>query len=136
MHFLEQDLRSDCCRRNAIRLCIVSLAAQQNLVFKSGSPSFEELHLLAREVGPKWKVLGRQLCIADSDLNQVEADNEGQYEQCYRMLKRWTEVQVNPPTYEDLGQALQHDAVGRPELAENYCCGNGGEEYFEIPSRK
>lgn len=112
------------------------LAAQQNLIFKSGSPSAEELHLLAREVGPTWKVLGRQLRIADSDLNQIEADNEGQYEQCYRMLKRWTEVQVNPPTFENLGQALQHDAVGRPELADKYCCQSGKEEYVEIPSRK
>lgn len=112
------------------------LAAQQNLIFKSGSPSAEELHLLAREVGPTWKVLGRQLRIADSDLNQIEADNEGQYEQCYRMLKRWTEVQVNPPTFENLGQALQHDAVGRPELADKYCCQSGKEEHVEIPSRK
>ena len=112
------------------------LGAQKNLVFKFGSPSPEELHLLAREVGPTWKVLGRQLRIADSDLNQIEADNEGQYEQCYHMLKRWTEVQVNQPTYEDLGQALQHDAVGRPELAEKYCCQSGQEEYVEIPSRK
>ena len=91
---------------------------------------------MARDVGATWKVLGRQLGIADSHLNQVEADNEGQYEQCYRMLKRWTEVQVNPPTYEGLGQALQQDAVGRPELAEKYCCQNDEEEYVEIPSRK
>ena len=74
------------------------IAAQRNVVFKSGSPSAEELNLLALAVGGKWKVLGRQLRIADSDLNQVEADHEGQYEQCYRMLKRWTEVQDHAPT--------------------------------------
>ena len=112
------------------------IAAQQNLVFKSGSPSAEDLNLLAREVGPKWKVLGRQLRIADSDLNQVEADHQGHYEQCYRMLKRWNEVQDHTSTYKDLGKALQHDAVGEPELAEKYCCQNGREDYVEIPSRK
>lgn len=99
----------------------------------SRSPSTEVLHRLAREVCSTWKVLGRQLRVADSDLNQIEADNEGQYEQCYHMLKRWTEVQVNPPTYEDLGQALQHRAVGRPDLAEKYCCQSNE---VEIPSRK
>ena len=112
------------------------LAAEQNLVFVSGSPSAEELHRLAREVGPTWKALGRQLRVSDSDLNQIEADFEGHYEQCYRMLKRWTEAQVDSPTYEDLGQALQFEAVGRPELAKKYCCENGGEEYVEILSCK
>ena len=111
------------------------LAAEQNLVFKSESPA-DELHTLAIDVGPAWKVLGRQLRIADSYLNQIEADNEGYYEQCYCMLKRWTEVQVNPPTYEDLGRALQCDAVGRSELAEKYCSENGGEEYLEMLGRK
>lgn len=116
------------------RICF--LAAEQNLVFKSGSPSADELHALAIDVGSPWKVLGRQLRIADSYLNQIEADNEGHYEQCYCMLKRWTEVQVNPPTYEDLGRALHCDAVGRPELAEKYCSENGGEEYLEMLGRK
>ena len=112
------------------------LGVQDNLVFKSGSPSAEELHLLAQEVGPGWKVLGRQLRIAGSDLNHIKADSEGQYEQCYGMLKKWTEVQVNPPTYEDLGQALQCDAVGRPELAEKYCSQNSREESAENLSSK
>ncbi|KAJ7353738.1 hypothetical protein OS493_032608 [Desmophyllum pertusum] len=108
--------------------------AGQNLVFKRGSPSTSVLNLLAREVCSTWKVLCRQLRIPDSDLHQIEADNQGHYEQCYHMLKRWTEVQVNPPTYDDLGQALQHEAVGRPDLAEKYCCHSGEDEYVEIPS--
>ena len=51
------------------------------------------------------------------------------------MLIRWTEVQVNQPTYEDLGKALQHSAVGRPDLAEKYCCQNSEEEYVMIRSK-
>lgn len=131
----QQTLREFTCQESQdVASSSTSPAAQQNLVFKSGSPSAEELNLLALEVGPKWKVLGRQLRIAESDLNQVEADHEGQYEQCYRMLKRWTEVQDHVPTYEDLAKALQNDAVGEPELAGEYCCPNGGEKYVEIPS--
>ena len=94
------------------------------------------LHLLSRDVCSSWKGLGRQLRIADSELDQIEADSRGQYEQCYCMLIRWTQVQVSPPTYEDLGQALQHEAVGRQDLAKKYCCDCEEEEYVEIASRK
>ena len=85
-----------------------------------------------------WKSLGRQLRIADSTLDQIEADNikEGQYEQCYCMLTTWTEVQTDPPTYQQLGQALQHETVGRPDIAKKYCCDSDDEESVEMSTGK
>ena len=93
---------------------------------------------MSSDVCAVWKSLGRQLRIADSTLDQIEADNirEGQYEQCYCMLTTWTEVQTDPPTYQELGQALQHETVGRPDIAKKYCCDSDDEESVEMSTGK
>ena len=112
--------------------------AVHDIVFKSGSPSPRVLHLVASDACTVWKSLGRQLRIPDSTLDQIEADNirEGQYEQCYCMLTTWTEVQTDPPTYQELGQALQHETVGRPDIAKKYCCESDDEESVEMSTGK
>ena len=100
---------------------ITSIARNQPSSSKTGTPSNDDLLLLASELGASWKMLGRTLKIPDSVLENIEADNPRQSERCYIVLKRWTEGFGSAATYEFLARALQHPVVGRGKLAVKYC---------------
>ena len=86
-----------------------------------GTPSTDDLLLLAFELGSSWKMLGRTLSLPEAVLEQIEEDNPKLDEKCFRMFRKWTEMFGSSATYESLALALQHPAVGRVELAEKYC---------------
>ncbi|XP_078371994.1 uncharacterized protein LOC144655584 isoform X1 [Oculina patagonica] len=101
-------------------------ALDQALSSKTGTPSTDDLLLLAFELGTSWKMLGRTLALPEPVLEQIEVDNSYLSERCYGVLRRWTEVFGSAATYESLARALQHPIVGRAELAVKYCdvCGD------------
>ena len=83
---------------------------------------FDDLLLVAYELGASWKMLGKTLAIPEPELEHIEADNPlDLFERCYSVLKRWTEVFGSAATYECLARALQHPIVGRGKLAVKYC---------------
>ena len=99
-----------------------SIAVNQPSWSKTGTPSTADLLPVAHELGASWKILGRALEIPEPVLENIEADNpRDQFERCYSVLKRWTEVCGSAATYERLARALQNPIVGRGKLAEKYC---------------
>ena len=86
-----------------------------------GTPSTDDLLLLAFELGSSWKMLGRTLSLPEAVLEQIEEDNPKLNEKCFSMFRRWTERFGSSATYESLARALQHPAVGRGGLAVKYC---------------
>ena len=88
---------------------------------KTGTPSIDDLLLLAFELGTSWKMLGRALALPEPVLEQIEVDNPKLSERCYGVLRRWTEVFGSAATYESLARSLLHPIVGRGELAAKYC---------------
>jgi len=105
----------------AIVSLVTSVAHEQPSSSKTGTPSTDDLLLVAFELGASWKMLGRTLEIPDPVLQQIEADNPLLSERCYNVLKRWTEVFGSTATYECLARALRHPIVGRGNLAVKYC---------------
>lgn len=100
---------------------VTQIAFHQPFSSKLGTPSTDDLLLLAFELGTSWKMLGRSLSLPEAVLEQIEVDNPNLYEKCYGVLTRWTEVFGSAATYVSLAQALQHPAVGRGALAVKYC---------------
>ena len=100
---------------------ICTSAADQPMSSKSGSPSTDDLLLLAHEVGKLWKLLGRALGLNEPELEQIDADKPDLFEKCYGMLRRWTEIFGSQATYKGLAKALNHRIVQRPDLAAKYC---------------
>lgn len=99
-----------------------SIAVNQPSSSKTGTPTTDDLLRVAHELGTSWKMLGRTLKIPEPELEHIEVDNpQDQFERCYSVLKRWTEVFGSAATYECLARALQHPMVGRGKLAEKYC---------------
>lgn len=98
-----------------------SEALQRPFPSKTGTPSTDDLLLLAFELGSSWKMLGRTLSLPEAVLEQIEEDNPKLIEKCCRVLIKWTEVFGPSATYESLAKALQHPAVGRGALAVKYC---------------
>lgn len=106
----------------AIVSVTTSIAVNQPSSSKTGTPSTDDLLLVAYELGASWKMLGRTLAIPEAVLEQIEADNPRDLsERCYSVLRRWTEVFGSAATYECLARALQHPMVGRGKLALKYC---------------
>ena len=105
----------------AIVSFITSIACDQPSSSKTGTPSTDDLLLIAFELGFSWKMLGRILKVPDPVLEQIEADNPHLSERCYSVLKRWTERFGSEATYECLGRALGHPMMGRRKLAVKYC---------------
>lgn len=106
----------------AIVSVTTSIAVNQPSSSKTGTPSSDDLLLVAYELGASWKMLGRTLAIPEAVLEHIEADNPRDLsERCYSVLRRWTEVFGSAATYECLARALQHPMVGRGKLALKYC---------------
>ena len=95
--------------------------ALDQLLCKTGTPSTDDLLLLAFELGSSWKMLGRALGLPEPVMEQTEVDSPKLFERCYGVLRRWTEVFGSAATYKSLGKALLHPIVGRGELAVKYC---------------
>ena len=100
---------------------ITSIARDQPPLSKTGTPSTDDLLLVAFELGASWKMLGRILGVPEPVLEQIEADNPRLSERCFSVLKRWTERFGSAATYECLARALRHPMVGRGKLAAKYC---------------
>lgn len=105
----------------AIVSVITSIAIDQPSSSKTGTPSTDDLLLVASELGASWKMLGRTLDIPEPLLEHIEADNPHLSGRCYSVLRRWSEVFGSAATYECLARALQHPMVGRGKLAVKYC---------------
>ncbi|XP_048589199.1 uncharacterized protein LOC5519167 isoform X1 [Nematostella vectensis] len=88
---------------------------------KSGSSivSRDTFMLLAREIGPAWKALGRALLLDNAELDQIEADEKQLYEQSFLVLRRWHEINASAATLDNLGRALVK--VGRGDLGRKHC---------------
>jgi hypothetical protein len=88
---------------------------------KQGSPTNEELLNLAREIGKKWRCLGRALSVPEEDLETVDEDEKKLFDKSYQMLINWKQGLGANATYENLDQGLQHSIVRRKDLSEKYC---------------
>lgn len=88
---------------------------------KQGLPTNEEILTLARDIGNKWKFLGRALHIPEEDLEAVEEEENKLFEKSYKMLIKWKQINGLDATYIRLDQGLQHCIVHRKDLAEKYC---------------
>lgn len=92
---------------------------------KLGSPTDEELQAVAGEIGGKWKALGRQIKIQESQLTGFDRDQPDEYEKAYAVLVEWKQRGGSEnATYQILKEALCHALVGRRDLAEEFCCLN------------
>lgn len=67
----------------------------QPLSLKTGTPSKDDLLLVAHELGTSWKMLGRALGLPDAVLEQIEEDEHKLFEKCYSEYKRHAPVIVN-----------------------------------------
>lgn len=90
--------------------------------FKHGCPANSELNLLALEMVAEWKMLGRQLGVPTSKINELQRDNVnfcGIVDKARGMLDAWYD-KGECPTYAVLGAAL--NSLGKCRLAVKYCC--------------
>ena len=67
----------------------------QPLSLKTGTPSKDDLLLVAHELGTSWKMLGRALDVSDAVLEQIEEDEPKLFEKCYSEYKCHDPVIVN-----------------------------------------
>ena len=51
--------------------------------FKPGTISRDDVLLIARELGPSWKTVGRVLNVPDSVIDVIEADELEIFDKCY-----------------------------------------------------
>jgi len=88
---------------------------------KTDGPSWDELEELGIKIGTIWKTLGRRLAIEEAVLSEIELVNEEWSEKAYQLLRRWRAQKGSDATYQALCDALKHELVGLPDLAEKYC---------------
>lgn len=82
---------------------------RKQLLVPSGKVSVEDLLRISKQIGSKWKDLGRQLKLEDSQLEIINADyfnNGGLMEISYQMLIQWREKYAEAATYRVLVNAL------------------------------
>ena len=58
-------------------------ALDQPLSLKPGTPSSDDLLLIAVELGPSWKMLGRALHLPENVLEEIEEDERRPFDKCY-----------------------------------------------------
>ena len=51
--------------------------------FKPGTVSIDDVLLIARELVPSWKTVGRVLNVPDAVIDQIEADEFEVFDKCY-----------------------------------------------------
>ena len=93
-----------------------------NVPVKLGTPSQDDLMVLAAKVTPFWERVGRALGLKDEKLYEIDADVTGVYEKSYAMLRTWLQMKGSAATYGALAVALRHDSVRRNDLASEFCC--------------
>ncbi|XP_068719825.1 uncharacterized protein [Montipora capricornis] len=99
----------------------VHVALDPNFSFKTGTPSSDDVLLIANELGSSWKMVGRALNVPDGVLEQIGEDEPKLFEKCYSVLRTWKETFASDATYQCLARALQHPLVKRVNLAVKYC---------------
>ena len=91
-------------------------------MIKDGEPSYEELEYLSRELGEKWKKLGRRLKVSQAAIVNLDVANKRLAEQAFEMLLAWKQKEGRKATYTVLYNALSHKLVEYRHLAEQFCC--------------
>ncbi|XP_068689636.1 uncharacterized protein [Montipora foliosa] len=67
---------------------------------KSGTPSRDDVLLIAHELGNSWKMLGRVLDVPDPVLEQIKEDSDQVSERCYSEYRRLAEdAKENSPKF-------------------------------------
>ena len=51
--------------------------------WKPGALSEDDVLLIAHELGPSWRMVGRVLNVPDADIDQIQADESTVSEKCY-----------------------------------------------------
>ena len=88
---------------------------------KQGTPTNYELEVLGEQIAENWKRLGRRLHINEHKLQEINECHHQQSERGYHMLEHWKHVGGSAATYQALCDALKHELVQRPDLAEQFC---------------
>ncbi|XP_015772433.1 PREDICTED: uncharacterized protein LOC107350707 [Acropora digitifera] len=96
-------------------------SSDESVSFKPGTVSEDDVILIADELGPLWKKIGRVLKVPKAVINQIEADKSEVSDKCYTVLTKWQELFPYDATYHRLALALKHQTVGRVDLAAKYC---------------
>ncbi|XP_015757180.1 PREDICTED: uncharacterized protein LOC107336623 isoform X2 [Acropora digitifera] len=93
----------------------------ESVSFKPGTVSIDDVPLIAYELGPSWKTVGRVLNVPDAVIDQIEADEFEVFDKCCSLIRYWHETYAPDASYRRLARALQHPTVDRVDLAVKYC---------------
>ena len=99
---------------------MVTLYLADDLCFRPGVVSLDDLLYLAHDVGLQWKSLCRIL-LGAKEVKHIDHDQKTLYDKCYTMLGRWKKSQASDATYAALGMALMHEDLQAEELCAKYC---------------
>ena len=99
---------------------MVTLYLADDLCFRPGVVSLDDLLYLAHDVGLQWKSLCRIL-LGATEVEHIDHDQKTLYDKCYTLLDRWKKSQASDATYAALGMALMHEDLQAEELCAKYC---------------
>ena len=99
---------------------MVTLYIADDLCFRPGVVSLDDLLYLAHDVGLQWKSLCRIL-LGATEVEHIDHDQKTLYDKCYTLLDRWKKSQASDATYAALGMALMHEDLQAEELCAKYC---------------
>jgi len=92
-------------------------------VVKAGTLSRDDLEGLGREIGNRWINLGLRLGVEETMIKVINRVNKQLSEKGFQVLMYWERRKGPEATYLALCDALQHESVGRGDLAKKYCFG-------------
>ena len=99
---------------------MVTLYLADDLCFKPGVVSLDDLLYLAHDVGLQWKSLCRIL-LGAKEVEHIDHDQKTLDDKCFTMMDRWKKSQASDATYAALGRALMHEDLQAEELCAKYC---------------
>ena len=99
---------------------VVTLYLADDLRFKPGVVSLDDLLYLAHDVGSQWKSLCRIL-LGAKEIEHIDHDQKTLDDKCYTMMDRWKKSQASDATYAALGMALMYEDLQTEELCAKYC---------------
>ena len=99
---------------------VVTLYLADDLCFKPGVVSRDDLLYLAHDVGLQWKRLCRIL-LGAKEVEHIDHDQKTLDDKCYTLMDRWKTSQASDATYAALGMALMNEDLQTKELCEKYC---------------
>ena len=99
---------------------MVTLYLADDLCFRAGVVSLDDLLYLAHDVGLQWKSLCRIL-LGAKEVKHIDHDQKTLDDKCFTMLDRWKKSQASDATYAALGMALMHEDLQAEELCAKYC---------------